>query len=321
MAALKGVGHSAIDSILQARQEGGPYQSFFDFCSRVDLRRVTKKVVEVLIKSGAFDGFGLSRNGMFAVLGTMVDLALKNQKDKELGQNDLFGDVDQQAKTPTGIQIPEEEWSQQEVLSFEKSAFGFYFSGHPLQVYEHSLKRLTSHTINELSTVGKDQNVTLGGTILSKKVIFTKSGKKMAFAELEDLTGKLEIIVFSRTFEKEGDLLQDDEPLLVKGTIDHSDEGDKIIVESLGLLSESLINSTRSIHLDLAYQEFTPQRAEQALNIFREFSGNSQVCIHLKKDNSYEATIDLPGNIRVMACERLQHQLDQVFKRKVVRFQ
>lgn len=319
LGALKGMGKSAIESIVAARKQGGPFKSFYDFCVRVDLRRVTKKVIEVLIKAGAFDTWGFSRKALYESIDKTVEAALTTQKNESLGQSDLF--LSSTRQDPAGLEVPQiPEWSQKELLGFEKEVFGFYFSGHPLEVYESSLAKLVSHNTGELKNVGHNKAITLGGTILSHRTIHTRKGDKMAFAELEDLRGTVEVIVFSKTFKKYGHLLNSSEPLIVKGTVDHSDEGVKIISESLALLSEQLKETTRSIHLHIPYDDISSARIKQAIDTLKEYPGKSLIYFHLKKDTEYEALIEMPHSSRAMACEALEHRLNQLFDGKVVRF-
>src|SRR5690606_28185159 len=122
-------------------REHGPFESFYDFCLRVDLRRVTKKVIEMLIKAGAMDGFGMPRKGLFVAIEQTVDVAVSVQKNSEKGQEDLFSGMDVKNKKPTGVAISmKAEWPQSEKLVLEKEAFGFYFSDHPLSPLQDELK-------------------------------------------------------------------------------------------------------------------------------------------------------------------------------------
>lgn len=320
LGALKGMGSAAIESIIETRKTGGAFNSFYDFCTRVDLRRVSKKVLEVLIKSGALDGFGVPRKSLFHAIENVVGLALKQQKNRESGQNDLFFEMDSSAQTPTGIVFDKNnQWSKNESLAFEKEVFGFYFSGHPLESYADSLKKLTTHHTQNLSRVRGDESAIVGGTILTSRTLITKKGEKMAFAELEDLSGKVELVIFPRAHKKYGMLLTSEEPLIIKGSVDHTDGNDKIMVDEIVKLTEKLKKTTRSIHLNIAYQDFTQARAERALEILGKYQGASQVYFHLKKDN-YEAVIQFPHEYNVMACEPLQYQLNQLFQGDVVTF-
>ena len=322
LGALKGVGTAAIQSIIEAREKEGPFQSLYDFCSRVDLRRVTKKVVEVLIKSGAFDYLKISKKGMVEAIPAIVDAAVTKQKNEQMGQSDLFGAFDSEATSPIGVEIKtDDDWSKNEILDFEKSVFGFYFSGHPLEVYADSLHKLTTQTVLTLEQVRADETAILGGIVNSHRTIFTKKGDKMAFAELEDLAGSVELIVFSRTFKECGDLLTAGEPLIVKGKVDKTENGVKILVEHMESLTAKLRNTTRSIHLTIPVQDFNSSQLDRAIALIKEYQGESSVYFHLQNQNEYNAVIELPRDLKAMACEPLMHRMNQLFKCKVVSFE
>lgn len=321
LGALKGVGTAAIQSIIDARQKDGPFQSVYDFCARVDLRRVTKKVIEVLIKAGAFDYLKISKKGMVEAIPDIVDAAVTKQKNEEMGQSDLFGSFDSESTSPVGVTIKtDDDWSKNEVLTFEKTVFGFYFSGHPLEVYADNLHKLTTHTVKTLEQVRADETAILGGVINSHKTIFTKKGDKMAFAEFEDLAGNVELIVFSRTFKECGELLGSGEPLIVKGKVDKTENGVKILVEGLESLTAKLRQTTRSIHLTIPVQDFNPSKVDRAIALLEEYHGESSVYFHIQNPHEYNAILQLPRNLTAMACEPLQHRLNQLFQAKVVSF-
>jgi DNA polymerase III subunit alpha len=320
LGALKGVGTAAIESMVEARKSG-PFKSLYDFCMRVDLRRVSKKVNEVLVKAGAFDCFELPRKGMLEAIPRIVDLANKQQKDIEIGQSNLFGSMDVDASLPSGVQIDtHDDNSKNEKLALEKEVFGFYFSGHPLEVYQGNLQKLTTHRIDELKKARSEEEVVLGGTLISQRTILTKKGDKMSFGLLEDLGGKLEIIVFPRTYKTCHELLSSDVPLIVKGKVDRTAEGDKIIVSELQKLTDNLEQTTRSIHLEIPYQNFTQPKVKRAVEILSQYQGKSQIYIHLKKESSFEAVIEFPGKYSALACEPLQHRLHQLFEGSTVKF-
>lgn len=318
--AIKGVGGAAIDSILEARKNGS-FQSFFDFCLRVDLRRVTKKVIEMLVKCGAMDFFGMPRKAMTAAIEGMVDGAARKQKETERGQGDLFSEMDAKAKTPIGITIDtKDEWTNTEKLSFEKEAFGFYFSSHPLQPLAENLKKLTSHTIVELKTVLQDMDVTLGGVVTQQRVITTKKGDRMAFVTLADLSGSVELLIFPRTYSQYRDFLALEEPLLIKGTVDRSQEDVKIKVETMSKLADALKDTTRSIHLDIPYQGLTPDKIQNVVDILGRHRGHSLVYMHVKKEGAFETVLEFPQSLRASACEPLKYHIDRLFEGKIVRF-
>lgn len=318
--ALKGVGSSAIVSIVEAREQDGPFQSLYDFCCRVDLRRVTKKVVDVLIKAGAFDFLGQPRKGLAQIAEKVVGMAVNEQKNNSMGQADLFSSMEKEAVTPGGLQVnSEDEWTQSEKLGFEKEAFGLYFSSHPLESFQDSLDKMTTHKTLEIAKAGNETEVTIGGVITQKRVIRTKKGDPMAFITVEDPFGSLEVIVFPRTYDQVRDFLDESEPFLFKGTVDQSGEGGKILLDSMQKLAETLKNTTRSIHLNVPMAELSPTKTRRLVEILKEYEGKSRVFVHVEKGGEYASVIQFKG-VRATACEPLQFHIDRLFDKKVVSF-
>ncbi|EKD50010.1 MAG: DNA polymerase III, alpha subunit, partial [uncultured bacterium] len=309
------------ESVALARQQGGPFQSFYDFCARVDLRRVTKKVLEVLIKSGAFDVFAMPRRGMFESLEKIVTAAVKKQKDESQGQSNLFASFDAEEQTPVGLDIAVgSDWTRKEALGFEKEVFGFYFSGHPLEVYQDNLHKLATHNSTQIAKTAPGAEVTLGGVVSSIRTVITKNNDKMAFVVFDDLLGSLEAIAFPRTYKKYHELLASEQPLIIAGKVDRSEQTGKIIIEDVVLLSEKLKQTTRSVHLHIPIDQLTPETVKRTMTILSEHKGESRIYFHLLKRDQYEAVLELPPEFRALACEPLQYHLNQLFDDKIVRF-
>ncbi|PIP16671.1 MAG: DNA polymerase III subunit alpha, partial [bacterium (Candidatus Ratteibacteria) CG23_combo_of_CG06-09_8_20_14_all_48_7] len=204
LAAVKNVGFGTIESIVRAREKDGPFKNFFDFCRRVDLRTVNKKVMESLIKAGAFDFFNIPRSWLTALVPYVLNHVNNYQKKENPNQPTLLTVA---APTQTD-QIPQEivhlpEWTEGEILSGEKEVLGFYFSGHPLVRYEKVLKRFASQSVRDVPSFKAGTLVRLGG-IMEKvqKLISKKTHKRMASFVFEDLSGKVETIAFPDAFEK-----------------------------------------------------------------------------------------------------------------------
>ncbi|NLM51762.1 MAG: DNA polymerase III subunit alpha [Firmicutes bacterium] len=245
LAAVKNVGLGAIESIIAARQEGGKFTSLRDFCSRVDLRSCNKKVLESLIKSGAFDCFGANRNQLFAILDETVAAAQTMQKEKQNGQISMFeilGDEEESAWLNLHDEYPDlPAPSAKERLAMEKEALGLYLSGHPLEEYEQVLKLYPELlTLNELSALADGELVITAGMISNSKTIMTKAGKPMSFFTLEDMTANVEVVVFPKVYEKAKVYLENDQVVFVQGRLDHKDEEVKILAENISPLSQEV---------------------------------------------------------------------------------
>ena len=203
LAAVKNVGAGAIESILEARNKGGEFKSLIDFCRRVDLRRVNRRVAESLIKCGAFDSLGVARSRLMAFLPEALDIGQQRQKEETENQFSLFAMAGDTGLTHPDIEPPMvEEWRESQKLSYEKEILGFYITGHPLTRYTETLQDLKTVDIQNLSELEDKENVRLAGMVAALKEINSKKGERMAFATIEDLTGSCEVIIFSDIFRK-----------------------------------------------------------------------------------------------------------------------
>ena len=219
MGAVKNVGSGAVEEIVREREENGNFKGFIEFCQRVDLKQVNKRVIESLIKVGAFDECeSYNRRTLLDNLELIVNFAQKRQEEKLLGQTSLFGG--ESDSFDDDIQVDESEpMDEKEKLSFESELMGIYVSGHPLDRFNDVIEQLSSMPIGNIQDIsGNDKrDMILSGIICDKKNIITKKGDKMCFANLEDLSGKIECIVFPKVFSEYEHLLNGDEPLVVTG--------------------------------------------------------------------------------------------------------
>jgi DNA polymerase-3 subunit alpha len=240
--AVKGVGAAAIESIIDVRTEGGAFLSVSDFIERVDTRKANKKVLESLVKAGAFDSLGVSRA---AAMKTVSDV-LNGGRVKNPGQPSIFGD-----------ELPEdaeavEEWEEADVLKNEKEALGFYITGHPLTKYEKMLGRLGAGKTSGLENAADKEEVVVGGIIrVLKKKNVKSTGDMMAYVTLEDDEGSVEVIVFPDLYRKTNGLLTKDETVLVKGNIDKDEKGVRVRAREVSRLEEAGRQSIRKMELSI----------------------------------------------------------------------
>ena len=240
--AVKGVGAAAIQSIIDVRTEGGPFLSVSDFTQRVDTRRVNKKVLESLVKAGAFDSFGVTR----AAAMNAVSDALNGGRGRNPGQQSIFGDETEEASPSI------EEWEEAELLKNEKEALGFYITGHPLTKYEDMLARLGARTTSGLENASDKEEVVVGGVIRALKKKNVKStGDMMAYVTLEDDEGSVEVIVFPDLYKKTNGLLSKDEAILVKGNMDKDEKGARVRAREVLGLDEAGKQSFRKMELSI----------------------------------------------------------------------
>jgi DNA polymerase III subunit alpha len=239
--AVKGVGFAAVEAIKQARAEGGPFTSIWDFCGRVDGRTVNKKAIEALVKCGAFGSTGATRKGMLAVLEQAQAAGQKSQQDAQIGQGSIFDLAPPAAPdlpgdgaaagngaaaafaAPSHPPIPSEEFEQAELLAVEKESIGLFVSAHPLKQVREAMRLRVDCSLAQLADRRDGEWVTVGGIITQCKKIRTKRGDPMMFATLDDLEGNVEILVFGRALAAHEDALALDSVVLVRGKVDHKD--------------------------------------------------------------------------------------------------
>lgn len=240
LAAVKNVGEAAIQTILDCRHELGEFKGFFQFCEEVDQRTINRRVMEALIKAGAFDSLGYSRKSLMEVLDRALEHGAKAQRDRISGQKGLFGEAFEATVGGENVEeIPDQgEWSDRKKWRYEKEALGFYLSGHPLRNFGVELKRFSPFTTRELKEMNSGRDVELGGIIASVRVMQTRKGDSMAAIQLEDLDGTIEVLLWPSVYEGCRHLLTSDDPVFVSGRLDVDARGEtKILCSELTPLS------------------------------------------------------------------------------------
>lgn len=258
LAAVKNVGQGAIDSIIRAREKWGRFDTIYDFCEKVDLRLVNRKVLESLIKCGAFNSFKLFRSQLMAILDEALEMAQSLQRDRNNGQMSLFSSTfreDMRFRNRLR-QIPNlKEWPESQLLAFEKEMLGFYITGHPLAKFEKLLRVFSSHTTEDLKALREEQEVSVGGIISKAKHTLTKKkAEKMAIISLEDLKGEVETLIFPEVYKNVEYILKTDGIVIVKGKISLRDELPKIIASDVIPIEDARTRLTKSICIDVLPQ-------------------------------------------------------------------
>jgi DNA polymerase-3 subunit alpha len=250
LSAIKNVGVSAVEQIVQSRQEKGPFRDLFDFCARVDLRLVNKKTIESLIQAGAFDSLHDNRAQLFVAVERAVSYGQSVRESQARGQNSLF-EVGG-AKMHVKPLLPSvEPWSEAEILSREKAVLGFYVSGHPLLKYADEIEAFATLKLGRVEEFHNNTTTRVCGIVTAVKKKVDKRGNLMAFVTIEDFTGKAECIVFSDAFQKYGKLLEPDSMVMVIGKGELSGDAMKILVNEVIPMDELRERFTKSIVLHL----------------------------------------------------------------------
>jgi DNA polymerase-3 subunit alpha len=276
LAAVKNVGHGAIQAIIEARREG-PFESLHDFCQRVDLRFVNRKVVESLIKAGAFDCFERPRSQLFAMLDEAMEQGARIQKLQAEGQLSIFSKTDRLIPpvNPEIIaSIP--EWPETRLLAFEKEMLGVYRTGHPLENSAHTLSCYVNAWSSEIMELSENDQYWFGGLLVNLKKVSTRKGEKMAVGELEDLKGRIEVVFFPQTYESSSSILKSNNIIFVKGRPDRGAEKAKIIVSDVATLNTIGEKNLKSLLVEISVTA-PRETLEELKKTFQKFRGQSKV--------------------------------------------
>jgi DNA polymerase III subunit alpha len=313
---VKNVGGGAIDAILESRAEGGPFKSLYDFVRRVDSRRVNRRVIESLIRSGAFDFTKATRASLWQALPAALERAQRDLRDRELGQVSLFG-VELQSTEP---ELPEvAEWADAELLAGEKEMLGFYVTGHPLREHARPLDLFTSFRLDRVpDDPGRRREVWIGGMLGGLRVQNTRKGDLMARATLEDLGGTLDVVFFPKTYAKFSALLQGDAPVLVKGNVSGEPQRPELHADEILRLADAWNQRTSRIVLGVREDELSPERLAELRRALDLVPGSVPVSLELALPAGATAIFDLKGR-PVCVSEQLVRELDEIFGRGATR--
>jgi DNA polymerase-3 subunit alpha len=322
LGAVKGVGGAAVEAIVEARGEG-PFESLHDFCERVDLRRVNKRVVEALVKCGAFDSLNHKRAQFMAALEEAMEAGQKLQREKESGQESLFGT--DQIVTQSGQaygELPDiEEWPENVLLANEKEAIGFYITGHPLARHSDVIKRFSTCDTAGLIERADKEEVTVCGIVTGIKLLNTRKGDRMAFVTLEDLSGFVEMVVFPETYTEAAELLNSEEALLVKGAVDVGEDACKILVNEVLSLKDVKKHRTKLVHFRLTTPGLEERQLRSLREIMTKYRGDCEALIHLIVPNRSETVVSLPEALRLQASDEMMDDVEKLFGYNVVTFE
>jgi DNA polymerase III subunit alpha len=318
LTAVKNVGDAAIEIILAEREGHGKFKSLYDFCRRVDLRKVNRRVTESLIKCGAFDFSKAYRSQMLTVLGEVLDQSQSAQKRKGEPQLSMLVDPSKGLKED----YPDiEEFSENQLIAFEKETIGFYISRHPLSHYREEIKRHTDLDTSALPKLQNGAEVKICGLVSGLKEIITKKGDRMAFLTLEDMKGFVEVILFPEVFKNALPYLRGGDPLLVKGILDLSEEHIKIKGLEVRSLPEVAPSLEKSVHLKIPLSSLSSPQLEDLKEVIVANRGSSQVFLHFIDGNSRETIVALPARYRVDPSQDFRNTIQNLFKSSLLTFE
>jgi DNA polymerase-3 subunit alpha len=345
LGAVRGLGEGALEALLEARREGGPFADLFDFASRVDAKRINKGVFEALVECGAFDSTlasrGISRATAFASIEIALERSRAASRDRERGQTNMFGLLDAGPKAGAsgnapaagGYVVTAEPWDRREMLVRERKALGFYVSGHPLERYlkgAGALSKLQAVPTTSLASASDWAVVSVCGMVEGyRERIFKDGGGKIAFFDLEDLTGRVTVKVRANQIDTYAAVLTAGEPVLVTGKVSFPFRGDDAEPEEEGpreptlflneavRLSDSVKKDTRQVAIRLRAERTTDEQLRKMADVLRVSNGNCPVSLVLAMKDGAEALLSLGKSYRVEVSDEVLAGLERIFGEQV----
>jgi DNA polymerase-3 subunit alpha len=327
LGAIKGVGENSIEGILAARKK--PFAGIFDFCSRIDTRRINRKTVEALIAAGAFDFTHKPRKALWDAIEAALAQGAAAQRDRESGQFGLFAGARRGEPEAPEERVPgKDEWSERERLAKEKEALGFYITGHPLARYADDVRRYATHTCASLASAKGFEKVAVAGVVAGYRERLTKVGKRIGFAALEDLTGTRDLVLYEDVLQRFEALLKGDEPLLVRGMVrlaekfgadasaEPAEPAPEIKVDEVSRLADVRAAKATRVEMKLAADAATPERLSELKALLVKHPGPCTASVVLVQPGTAETRIALKGT-KVSADDDLFAAVDRLFGTKV----
>ncbi|MGB8011937.1 MAG: DNA polymerase III subunit alpha [Terriglobales bacterium] len=301
LAAVKNVGGNAIESIVAARKKlGRKFKSIYEFCEEVDLRLLNKRVLESLIKSGAMDGFG-RRAQLMQALDTAIDQAQKAQRDAESGQHGLFGVFADETAEQANDSLPNvPDWDEHTRLSAEKEILGFYITGHPMEKYKEKLADLNALSTEEIAAMkkstGKDENITTAGLISGLRVAKSRRGDLWAQAALEDMWGKVELLIFPEAYKKLAEKVKLEVPVLIRGGV-RIEEGanPKLTANEIIPLDEARVPLPKALRIRIPLGSATGSTVDALHALFNERKGEAKVLFDVEREGDFMVVMEAEG--------------------------
>ena len=314
LAAIKGVGEIAVQSILKARAEGGKFTSLADLCERVDTRTVNRKMLEALIKAGACDAFGETRASMFAAIERTLSRANRLAQDRARGQTSLFDMLGEgnPAEAAAAPKIP--EWPQNELLAAEKELLGFYVTGHPLTPFAAILEKYALSTTATLGQVANRGMTRLGGLIAAvQNGISKKNSKPYAMLTLEDLAGSVQVLCMNENYDKYRPLFELNKAIMVVGEVSGGDDKPKIFPQEIFPLEDAPRKYTRQVHVRASASRLGSDALAALQQLVTTHKGQCPLFLCVEMPGGELVFIETHERFRVLPSLAFQREVEALF--------
>jgi DNA polymerase-3 subunit alpha len=327
LTAIKGVGRGAAEEIVRARRDRGPFKDLFDLCERIDLKIVPRAAIERLIKAGALDCFGARRAQWMHVLSQALQAAGEIQQDRRFGQTnflDVFAGANGDS-APVAASLPDiPEWSDSEKLKNEKEALDFYFSSHPLAQHEKEMRRYSSHTIENLASLGPNQEVLIGGMLTQVRFQNTKKARngnsRYVRCRLEDFTGSTECVMWPDDFLRYKDEFKEDRVCLVKATVERTREEPGLILTRVLSLEQARVELTRWLRVTLNAEMHGPGEIQRMAGILQRAPGPCPVFLEIRDASGKRCRLKASEQFRINPSTLCTSELEMLLGPERVEF-
>ena len=310
--AIKGVGEGPITAIIEARNVHGSFSDLFDFCAKIDIKKVNKRVLEKLVLAGAMDNLGPHRAAIMASLQDALDAASQHARAESFGQGDMFGLLtDSEDAEQAFANVP--VWSEKVWLDGEKETLGLYLTGHPINRYLSELKHYTDSRIHDLKPTSKDNQVAIAGLVLGVRVMTNKKGRRWAIVTLDDKSARIDVRLFPDMYETYEPLLQSDKILYVKGQVsfDEFAAGNTMTVRALMDITDAREQFVRALSISLEYNEELNRKIDEASRILEHYRGGTCPLEFSVLHEDLEVALASDAQWYVTPSDQLLHELRQ----------
>jgi DNA polymerase-3 subunit alpha len=321
--AVKGVGEGPIEAIIEAREQGGPFADLFDFCARVDLKKTNKRVLERLIRAGAMDNLGPHRAAMFETLPEAIKAAEQHAKAQAIGQDDLFGLINEEPEDTRQAFKEVVEWPEEVWLDGEKETLGLYLTGHPINRYLSEIKKYATSRLVGMTPTGRDKTATAVGLVIGVRVLVNKRGRRWALVTLDDKSARIDVRLFPDDYDKFAELLENDAILVCKGQVSFDDYsgGNTMTARDIMTVAQARENHVTSIDLHVEQQAVADNFIDQFTEVLDPFKEGTCPIRVFYQAREAQAMLEFGVQWRVSPTDQLLYQLKTLLGEEKVALQ
>ena len=316
LAAIKNVGETAIKSIVEQK----PFRSLFDLCERVDLRTVNKRVVESLIKAGAFDSLSIERATLYNNVDRAIEWGQRKQHEAEVGQGGLFAMLADPESDDSDMMSPAEPWPEDLKLAHEKQSLGFYITGHPLRRFESELETYANTTTATLANKTSGSEIVIGGIVAGTRAMRTKKGDRMGIVTLEDLHGVIEVLVFPEAYGRTEALLIPDSPIFVVGKLDSDESTTRLLGSDVIPIDRAAEKLSKTVTVAIDALSAPADLAERLRPMVEEKTGSAELVFELRYPGRYTAFVRPNSFLKILPDQEFINFVEEICGRDTVSF-